>query len=322
MSAPAERLIRLLELLQSRRSWSGPELAQRLGVSTRTLRTNVAQLRELGYPVEATPGAAGGYELGAGSRMAPLLLDDDEAIAVAVGLRTTVWSGITGIEHASVRAHAKLAQVLPPGLGAKVEALQTTIEPLLWGTRTTSVSADALAVLSQACRDGIHVRFDYLDAAGVPSQRTVEPHSLVPDGGRWYLVAFDLDRNDWRTFRVDRADRARLARRRFRRRRLPAPDAATFVRERIVSSRPSHRVVVDFGDSLDEVTAAIGRPLAGLEGLPDGTTRLVTEVDHLDWFAMRLAMTGLDFKVREPDELRSLLRELAGRLARAAASGP
>lgn len=318
MSAPAERLLRLLELLQSRRSWSGAELAAKLDISPRTLRNNVAQLRELGYPVEARPGASGGYELGAGSRVAPLLLEDDEAIAVAVGLRTAAWSGINGIEHASVRALAKLSQVLPDRLRAKVDALQRTIEPMQWRSRTVPVSADALAVLSQGCRDTTQVRFDYLDAKGAATRRTVEPHALVPDGHRWYLVAFDLDRNDWRTFRVDRADRVRLARRRFRTRHLPMDDAATFVREQIRHARSNHRVVVDFPDDVERVQEALGQGWSGLAAHDVGGTRLTVEVEDVSWLALRLAMAGIPFTIVEPEVLREHAVALADRLRAAA----
>lgn len=318
MSSTSARLLELLELLQSRRAWTGEELAARLGVTTRTVRANIAQLRELGYPVQATPGASGGYELGAGSRMAPLLLEDDEAVAVAVGLRTAANAGIAGIEEASVRALAKLGQVLPPRLGAKVEALQATIEPLRW-TSPILVSAETLSVFAQACRDTVQVRFDYLDANGTATRRTAEPHALVPDGRRWYLVAFDLDRNDWRTFRVDRTDRPRVATRRFRRRRLPAEDAATFVRERIHRNRAVHHVVVTFAASADDVEVAFGHRPPGLVDDGDGGATMAADVESLDWLAARLAMGGLDFKVIEPPALAERLLEMAERMVRGAA---
>lgn len=315
MPNSSARLIELLELLQSRRSWTGTELATRLGVSTRTVRNNVAQLRELGFPVTGTTGAAGGYELGAGARMAPLLLEDDEAVAVAVGLRTATNAGIHGIEEASVRALAKLGQVLPDTLRGTVEALQGTIEPLRWGLQRDLVSPEALTVFSQACRDSVQVRFDYVDAAGTATRREVEPHTLVPDGRRWYLVAFDLDRMDWRTFRVDRTDRARPARRRFRRRPLPAADAASFVQERLHRQRQTHDVVVLLDTDLESATATFGPTIGTLTA--DGTaTRLDATVDSLEWLALRLAMSGIEFTVVAPEGLRSTVADLAARLER------
>ncbi len=318
MPNSSARLIELLELLQSRRSWTGTELASRLGVSTRTLRNNVAQLRELGFPVTGTTGVAGGYELGAGARMAPLLLEDDEAVAVAVGLRTAANAGIHGIEEASVRALAKLGQVLPEKLRGTVEALQGTIEPLRWGLQRDLVSPEALTVFSQACRDSVQVRFDYVDATGASTQREVEPHTLVPDGRRWYLVAFDPDRMDWRTFRVDRTQRARLARRGFRRRPLPAADAATFVRERLHRQRSSHEVSVRLHTDLATATETFG-PAVGELSAEGDTTRLDATVESLEWLALRLAMSAIEFTVIAPEELRTTIADLAARLDRGAA---
>src|SRR5438046_3175848 len=186
------RVLRLLSLLQVQRDWSGPQLAERLEVTTRTVRNDVERLRSLGYPVQSTLGAGGGYRLGAGGALPPLLLDDDEAVAVAVGLRTGAGGTVAGIEEASVRALAKLEQVMPPRLRSRISALATATVPLS-GTVPT-VDPDTLTVLAGACRDSVRLRFTYSDRDGATSVRAVEPHRLVHTGRRWYLVADDLDR--------------------------------------------------------------------------------------------------------------------------------
>src|SRR5256885_4875469 len=202
MVGTSARLLRLLTLLQSRRSWTGGELCGRLEVTARTLRRDVDRLRSLGYPVHSNSGVAGGYQLGAGATLPPLLLDDDEAVAVALGLRTSATGAVSGIEEASVRALLKLEQVLPPRLRGRLAALHGFLLPLQ--RRGPTVDAARLSFLANACRDHDGVRFMYHDRTGAPSTRSVEPHRLVHTGYRWYLAAWDLTRNDWRTFRVDR----------------------------------------------------------------------------------------------------------------------
>jgi len=197
------RLLRLLSLLQTPRDWTGAELAERLEVSPRTIRHDIDRLRGLGYPVHANRGAIGGYRLEPGANLPPLLLEDDEAVAVAVGLRTAAGGAVTGIEETSLRALAKVEQVLPTRLRRKVNALQTSTI-LVTQRPGPTVDADVLSLLAGACRDHAGLRFDYEDRRGSPSRRTVEPHRLVNAGRRWYLVAWDTDRTDWRTFRVDR----------------------------------------------------------------------------------------------------------------------
>lgn len=311
------RLLRLLSLLQSRPDWTGSELADRLGVSDRTIRNDVARLRDLGYPVDAVPGVGGGYRLGAGATMPPLLLDDEEAVAVAVGLRTAACTSIDGIEATSLQALTKLEQVLPSRVRRRVAALQTEVEPLRWGTPHAVVDPEALAVLSQACRDREQVRFDYESREGVATSRLVEPHRLVPDGHRWYLVAWDLRREDWRTFRIDRATRTRLAGVRFDRRDLPAPDAATFVRDNISRRPPQHVGVVRLPVPAEEVRERVRHWGEELETVDDTTCRLRVAADDLHWLAHRLALLGLDFEVESPPELVEVLDEVAARLRRA-----
>ena len=221
MLETSARLLRLLSLLQARRDWTSAELATRLGVTTRTIRNDVDRLRELGYPVEARPGVTGGYRLGAGGALPPLLLDDEEAVAVAVGLRTAASGSIAGIEEASVRALAKLQQVLPPRLRHRISAFQASTLPV--PPRGPQVDPDVLTLIASACRDHERIRFDYQAHSGVASLRLVEPYRLVNDRRRWYLVAWDIDRNDWRTFRVDRIEPRTPAGPRFTPRALP-PD--------------------------------------------------------------------------------------------------
>ena len=216
------RLLRLLSLLQARRDWTSGELAERLGVTTRTIRNDVTRLRELGYPLEARPGVAGGYRLGSEGALPPLLLDDEEAVAIAVGLRTAASGSVAGIEETSLRALAKLHQVLPSRLRHRVAAVESTTVPVPF--RGARVDPDVLTAVSLASRDHERLRFDYRTHAGETTRRTVEPYRLVNDRGRWYLFAWDLDRADWRIFRVDRVSPRTPTGPRFAPRSLP-PDA-------------------------------------------------------------------------------------------------
>ncbi len=211
MVQTSARLLALLSLLQQRREWTGPELAGRLEVGPRTIRRDVEKLRELGYPIEAAPGVAGGYRLGAGTDMPPLLLDDAEAVAVAVGLRSAASGSIAGIEETSVRALAKLEQILPSRLRRRVRDLGDATSA--FSVEGPRIDADQLSLIAGACRDGTRLRFDYTAKDDTATIREVEPAAIVHSGWRWYLVAFDLDRDDWRTFRVDRIAGRRRARR-------------------------------------------------------------------------------------------------------------
>src|SRR5690606_25003716 len=202
MGDTTARALRLLSLLQARRWWTGAELRERLSVSERSLRRDVERLRALGYPIEATPGPAGGYRLGAGAEMPPLLLDEEEAVAMAVGLRTAALGGIAGMEDASVRALAKLEQVVPPRVWHDVALFRSL--PVADGGSQPQAEVGPLLTVARACRDGERIRFHYRSRQGEETERHVEPHHLVMVYRRWYLLAFDRDRDDWRTFRVDR----------------------------------------------------------------------------------------------------------------------
>jgi predicted DNA-binding transcriptional regulator YafY len=310
----SSRLLSLLSLLQGRRDWPGGELADRLGVSGRTIRRDVERLRDLGYPVESMTGPAGGYQLRAGTAMPPLLLDDDEAIAIAVGLRTAAGASVAGIEETAVRALVKLEQVLPAHLRRRVSALQAATMTLNWGGGPT-VDPQCLTLLAAGCRDTERVRFAYTARDQEASRREAEPHSLVNAGRRWYLVAWDCGREGWRTFRVDRISRPASTGVRFRPRDLPAPDAAAYVAQSLSAApqRYEARVVVHAPAS-----ALAGRRwLEGrVEAVDDDTCELRTSDDNLDWLAMRIAMLGHDYEVDGPPELVERLRAMGERIAR------
>src|SRR5712691_12421317 len=232
MANTSSRTLRLLSLLQTHRFWPGDELADRLQISPRTLRRDIDRLRELGYPVDAQRGVDGGYQLAAGAVLPPLVLDDEEAVALAIGLRTAAQGAVVGIEEASVRALAKVVQVMPPRLRRRVDALRSATEQAVWAAGPT-IDAGLLTAVAQACRDEERLRFSYTVQSGEQTARHVEPHRLVSLGRRWYLVAFDLTRQDWRSFRVDRLDSPRSTSMRFSPRELPASDAVAFVRRGI-----------------------------------------------------------------------------------------
>jgi predicted DNA-binding transcriptional regulator YafY len=316
MSETASRLLELLSLLQTRRDWPGTELAERLGVSGRTIRRDVERLRALGYPVDSLTGPAGGYRLQAGTAMPPLLLDEDEAIAIAVGLRTAARASVTGIEETAIRALVKLEQVLPSHLRRRVAALgAATVAP---GPGGPTVDPQQLTTIGAACRDTECLRFAYATRDGTASRREVEPHALVNRGRRWYLVAWDRGREDWRTFRVDRLERAAATGARFTPRALPATDAAAYVEQSLAGAFSRYEARVTVHASAE----AAGRRLRFVGGtltpIDERTCEYRVSDDDLEWLALRLAMLGLEVEVHEPPELLVQLRELAGRLTRAA----
>jgi predicted DNA-binding transcriptional regulator YafY len=319
MSETSSRLLQLLSLLQGRRDWPGDELAGRLEVSGRTIRRDVERLRGLGYPVESLSGPAGGYRLRAGTAMPPLLVDDDEAIAIAVGLRAAAGAPVTGIEETAVRALVKLEQVLPSHLRRRVSALgQTTFTLPVAGPR---VEPQHLSVIAAACRDHERVRFGYRTRDGTESRREVEPHALVNHGRRWYLAAWDRTREDWRTFRIDRISRPSSTGVRFAPRALPARNAAAYIEQSITSAPNRYEARVTLRAPAEEVTRRMPRHAGTVEPLDARTCSLRTGDDDLRWLALRLAMLDVEFEVHEPRELVEHLRSLAARLERAARAG-
>nr|BFE99339.1 YafY family protein [Streptoalloteichus tenebrarius] len=305
-----------MSLLQPPREWPGSELAERLEVSPRTIRRDVDRLRELGYPVESTMGATGGYRLVAGSAMPPLLLDDKEAVAIAVGLRTATKHAVTGIEEASVPALAKLDQVLPSRLRRRVGALNAATVPMAPFGEPDSVDPEHLSVLAAAATNHERVRFGYRSRDGTESRRLVEPHSLVPAGHRWYLVAYDTERDDWRTFRVDRVREPRPTGVRVAPWRLPDKDAARYVQRTLYSLAPTYEVVATLHAPLAEVAGRLGATPGELEPIDERRCRLRGRADTLEWLAFRLTALGCEFEVHEPQELIDYLRALADRATR------
>ena len=315
MLETSARLLRLLSLLQARRDWTSAELAGRLGVTTRTIRNDIGRLRGLGYPVDARPGVAGGYRLGAGGAMPPLLLDEEEAVAVAIGLRTAASGSIAGIEETSMRALAKLQQVLPSRLRRQVSALRAYALPV--PARGTQVDPDVLTLIASACRDHERLRFDYRAHSGAASRRSVEPYRLVNDRRRWYLVAFDTDRDAWRTFRVDRIEPRTPAGPRFTPRALPpdqeiaaqvargAGEAAWRYRARVIVHAPAAHV-----------RSRLPIPVE-VESLGEDRCAFEPGSDHPEMLALYLGMLDADFIIVDSPELVAALRKLTGRYQRA-----
>ncbi|WP_437045129.1 helix-turn-helix transcriptional regulator [Streptomyces sp. enrichment culture] len=313
------RLLTLLSLLQTPREWPGGELAERLEVSRRTVRRDIGRLRELGYPVQATKGADGGYRLVAGKAMPPLVLDDEEAVAIAVGLRAGAGHAVEGVDEASVRALAKLEQVLPSRLRHRVATLQAAVTPLTHGDGP-GIAPETLTVMASAVAGRERLRFAYRAGDGTGSRRLTEPYRLVSTGRQWYLVAYDVDRADWRTFRVDRVSEPFATGARFAPRELPTGSAAEYLRQSMRRRNDSYEVVVAFDAPARTVAARLPGRLGPLEAVDGGSCVLrATVSDSPEWMAIRLAMLGLDFRVREPEELVRCVSELGGRLVRAAA---
>jgi len=309
----AGRLLALLSLLQGRREWPGTVLAERLGVSQRTVRRDVERLRSLGYPIDSTTGPAGGYSLTAGAAMPPLLLDDEEALAVAIALRTAARSAVAGIEETALRALVKLEQVLPAHLRRRVQALGAT--EVVGGGGGVSVDAAVLTVLGAAARDGELLRFGYRGRDGARTRRLVEPHALLAHGRRWYLLAFDPSRTAWRTFRVDRISGPAPGGRRFERRAIPGGDAAAYLERALAGVVYRYQARVRYRVSAEELRARMrfGRRELAEEG--EGWCVYETSDDDPDWLAFRIAAPNVDFELLGgSEELRERLRAMARRL--------
>jgi predicted DNA-binding transcriptional regulator YafY len=344
MANTSSRALRLLSLLQNHRYWPGTELAERLGVSPRTLRRDVDRLRELGYPVEAHRGVDGGYYLAAGAALPPLVVDDEEAIALTVGLRlaTLGTAGLGGsartdraltdrarsdadtIAEASARALAKVTAVLPARLRRRAEALAAMTEPATWDAgrsgQRADIDPDVLTTAALACRDSERARFDYTAASGERTRREVEPHRLVVLDRRWYLVAYDLTRHDWRSFRLDRvAGPLQPTGARFRQRELPAADAAEFVRRGIVSTPPGYQVEAIIEAPAAAIAERIGRWATVTEAGPARCLVTMTPPANGFWPLIALGMADADFRVLSPPELTEQIRVWGARFTRATA---
>ncbi|WP_431922561.1 helix-turn-helix transcriptional regulator [Amycolatopsis tucumanensis] len=315
MLETSARLLRLLSLLQTPRDWTGAELAERLEVSTRTVRNDVERLRNLGYPVHGTRGSVGGYRLGAGAALPPLLLDDEEAVAVAISLRTAAGS-LTGVEETALRALAKLEQVLPSRLRRRVQALSTYAVRAPADSEGPRVSAETLSLLAAACRDHERPRFDYSGHDGTTGRRVAEPYRLVNWGSRWYLVAWDCDRGDWRTFRVDRMEPKIPSGPRFTPRELPE-EVTDRVRRGVSAAAWRYRAEVTVHAPADVVCERINPAVGTVEALDATTCVLHTGADTVQSIAVHLGLLDLDFTVTGPPELVDRLRVLSRRYRKA-----
>jgi predicted DNA-binding transcriptional regulator YafY len=310
MLSTSERLLRVLTLLESRRDWSGADLAERLEVSTRTIRNDMVRLRTLGYPVGAASGVAGGYRLGAGTALPPLLLDDDEAVAVAVALRSSTGGGVAGIEETSVRALVKLEQVLPTRLRRRVNALQAYTVPVVMSGPT--VEPELLSTIAAACRDDEVLRIDYRKHDGTESTRSVEPYRMVHLGRRWYLVAWDRDRRAWRTFRVDRLQVRSPNGPRFTPREPPAEDIGEYVMRNVRSVPMTYqsRVVVHAAAAV--IAERVPRGVV-IEPVDDDTCVVYATANTIEMLALYIGMLDADFTVTDPPELLARLTRLSER---------
>ncbi|HLU67009.1 MAG TPA: YafY family protein [Kofleriaceae bacterium] len=313
MLETSARLLRLLSLLQARPTWSGAELIDRLEVTDRTLRRDVDRLRNLGYPVHSTSGPAGGYMLGPGAALPPLMLDDDEGLAVALGLESAAAGSIPELGEASQRALAKLEQVMPPRLRKRLAGVRSTI--LRLPDRGPRVPLAHLDELAAACASHRTASFRYRDHAGASSERNVEPHRLVLMGRRWYLVAWDRDRADWRTFRVDRIEPPVTRGAPFTPRAEPDGDLAGFVTRAVTSAPYRHRARVILHAPIEAMRERLRPSYGQLEPVSARRCRLITGAPSLDAIAMWLVMLDVPFRVESPPELRDHLRALSERLA-------
>jgi predicted DNA-binding transcriptional regulator YafY len=320
MANTSTRTLRLLSLLQTRQFWPGAELAERLQVSPRTLRRDIDRLRELGYPIQAQRGAEGGYQLAAGTAMPPLVVEDEEAVALVIGLQAAAQGAVEGIAESSVRALAKVIKVMPARLRRRVEALGAMTVPASWGSAAqASVDPGILTTVALACRDSERLRFSYTAAGGPLTDRHVEPHRLVMLGHRWYLVGYDLGRQDWRSFRLDRLTAPGGTGTRFRPRMLPAADAAAFVRAGVDSVNAAYDV-----EALVQAPAAAVRQRLGqwaaVEDIDATRCRVRMTADSLDWPTMALGAAGAGFQVVSPPELLDRVHDWGRRFSQASAA--
>lgn len=317
MSAdPTGRALSLLSLLQTHRFWRCAELAERLDVTERTVRRDVGRLRELGYPVTATSGRYGGYRLESGAHMPPLVVDDDEAVALAVGLRYAAVAAIDGMEETSLRALTKIESLLPHRLRRRVTALHSSITSVPSPIGRDLVDPESLSVLAAACRDQELARFDYRAGEGSNTRRLVEPHRLVTAGRRWYLVAWDRDRDDWRSFRLDRLARPSATGGRFTPREIPGGDAAAYV-ARAIGSIPRERVAtLALGAELDDVEDVLRWVDHVVVETATGATVIQIRGEDLGRLAMTVARIAFTTSVRviEPDDLAHAVERLGAHL--------
>lgn len=313
------RLLRLLVLLYSRDHGSGRDLAERLEVTARTLRRDIDRLRSLGYPIRSSVGVGGGYRLEAGTSLPPLVLEDDEALAVILALRTVAAGNITGVENAALGALVKLEQVLPPRIRKRFQPLHDAVASLY--PKGPSVDPDLLLALALAHSNRQRSGFRYRDKMDRVTTRSVEPHGLVHTGTRWYLVAWDEDRDDWRTFRVDRIEGELSSDGQFARRQSPDGGIAAYVARSVASSAHTYQASVVFFAPLDRVRPHIPNHIGNLEPMDAQECRLKSGSQSLQSLAIHIMLVGEEFKIEQPPELRQYVRKLSARLHRATQRG-
>lgn len=316
MSETTSRVLQLLGLLQSRRVWSGEELAERLGVTSRSVRRDIDRLRDLGYPVLASRGHGGGYQLGAGAALPPLLLDPDEAVAVAVCLRLAAGGSVAGVGDSALRALSKLDQVMPSRLRAQVSAIHDATVTLTWNSSDSPVEPDVLMTLARACRDREHISASYVDRGGNPTRRRLEPYQLVTTGRRWYLLAFDRDRKDWRSLRLDRMRDVGVHGSTFAPRE--APDAAAYVQRSISTSPYRYVARVRFFAPEEVVSQHFSPASVAIEADGPAACIVTAGADDPEKMVFYFATVGCDFEVLEPPEVITAVTSAVDRLSRAA----
>lgn len=328
VSDPTGRVLRLLSLLQRHRRWTSTELADELGITARTVRRDIDRLRRLGYPVEAAPGVDGGYRLAAGTHLPPMMFDDDEAVAIAVGLWSATEAPLDGIEETALRALAKLQMLLPDRLRRRTAAIEATVSIFRWSDerRGETTDVDTLVTVTATCRDAEELRFEYADRTGATSDRLVQPHRLVSIDQRWYLLAWDVRRNDWRTFRVDRMARVRGAGGRFDRRPVPGGDPAAFVADNLGKAPAPFAVTVTLSAGRASVEEVVPWLADRIDELGPDRCAATIEARRPDQLAVTVARLAGAFEVELPEsvdpELRDRLAVTAERLGRLVPPAP
>jgi predicted DNA-binding transcriptional regulator YafY len=320
MAETSGRLLELLALLQVPRAWSGTELAERLEVTTRTVRNDVQRLRALGYRIDGFRGPAGGYRMTAGSKMPPLLLDDADVVAITASLLTASTGGVAGMGESAQRALVKLEQVMPSALRRRANALRAAVVNVPPDTEPAVVDPDALGVISAACRDHELLRFEYrTHDSEHATRRVVEPHRIVSWGRRWYLFAYDPAKQDWRTYRVDRMVPNPPAGPTFRPRRPPVDDVAAYVSQGASAAAWRYHTTVTVLAPAAEIAGKVPPASGVVEPIDEQSCTFTTGADSPTTLATHLGLLEVDFRVDGPPDLVAKLGELADRYTRATA---
>ncbi len=322
-SDPTGRVLQLLSLLQTHRRWRSAELAAELDVTPRTVRRDIDRLRALGYPVEATPGVDGGYRLAAGAHLPPLMLDDDEAVAIAVGLWSATSAPLDGIEDTALRALAKIESLLPDRIRRRTTAITSNVSTYRWREEQATIDIAIVTTVTAACRDHEELRFAYVSRAGEASDRLVQPHRLVSVDQRWYLLAWDLRRDGWRTFRLDRLGEPRPAGVRFEPRAVPGGDPAAYVADHLGSAPQPYEITVHVEADLEAVHGRVPWLTDSATQRDDGTVDLLLRGGGPAQIATQIARLAASFDVaivgddQAERDVREAVRAVATRLGAA-----